>query len=64
MHELGHLLGLSHPDQTGDYSDDFTDNWMAGAHFYQRPLGSTGTFPSVSQRQCILLSLDLNHYIR
>jgi hypothetical protein len=64
IHEIGHLLGFTHPDQTTDRTDDFVDNWMAGAHSYPNSFGRSGSFPSVTARQCILLRRDLNGFAR
>jgi hypothetical protein len=62
VHELGHMLGLSHPVDTAGTDDDFRDNLMTGDHRSDDPPAGQAGPVHLSQRQCLLLALDLNGY--
>lgn len=59
VHEIGHMFGLSHPEDTASKLDDCYENIMAptSSDFPECPERGV----HLIQRQCLLMGLDLRH---
>jgi hypothetical protein len=65
LHEIGHMLGLNHHDQTEETGDDFGNNWMVQRQNVSK-LPQRGTFatPFATATQCAVAGLNLARWAR